>query len=299
MSGTQTLSSNYVYQAINGTYSITLNLPQTNVNVGDRIYITSDATVTVSIYFGTQGVLVDPLNIAANITITSSGNLIELLCIGILPGTSIDWQPQNISGVWTGNNGHIYMNDYRTLNQLSNVSISSPSSNQVLQYNGTNWVNANSLGTTITSPTNGQILQYNGSTWVNINSPYIQSGIINFNSAGNLTNNYYMSCHGLTSTIFATAAVVLPRACTITTISLTLSGTSTSGNGWTATVFKGSGTIASGSNGFLTVTCLGSTLTATSSNVSVSCSAGDAIAIYISSTGSPTAVTGSCSVLYV
>ena len=65
-----------------------------------------------------------------------------------------------------------------SLNDLSDVSLSSTSSGQVLQYNGSEWVNANvssggaqSLNdlsdVTISSPTTGQLLVYNGSDWVN------------------------------------------------------------------------------------------------------------------------------------
>lgn len=66
-----------------------------------------------------------------------------------------------------------------TLDDLTDVSLSSPSSGQILKYDGTDWVNANeSTGVTeledltdvnITSATDGQILKYDGATskWVN------------------------------------------------------------------------------------------------------------------------------------
>lgn len=67
------------------------------------------------------------------------------------------------------------------INDLVDVSIVSPSSGQVLKYNGTAWVNdadSTSSGSvnldslddvTISGPSNGQILKYNGSVWVNQN----------------------------------------------------------------------------------------------------------------------------------
>jgi hypothetical protein len=65
-----------------------------------------------------------------------------------------------------------------TLDGLSDVAISSPTTNQVLKYDGTNWVNGtdatSGTGTLdglsdviITAPATNQILKYNGTTWVN------------------------------------------------------------------------------------------------------------------------------------
>lgn len=63
------------------------------------------------------------------------------------------------------------------LDSLSDVVVSSPTTNQLLQYNGTNWVNSTISGssgnldsltdTTITSAQVGQTLYYNGTAWVN------------------------------------------------------------------------------------------------------------------------------------
>ena len=71
------------------------------------------------------------------------------------------------------------------LNDLTDVTISSASNGQVLQYNGTAWVNGAAPSsfsgsyadltnkptlasfTTLSSPTTGQFLRYNGSAWVN------------------------------------------------------------------------------------------------------------------------------------
>lgn len=64
------------------------------------------------------------------------------------------------------------------LNDLSDVTTTAPSNGQIIQYNGSEWVNVTpSAGVTtldgltdvtITSPVTGQKLQYNGSQWVNI-----------------------------------------------------------------------------------------------------------------------------------
>jgi hypothetical protein len=58
---------------------------------------------------------------------------------------------------------------------LDDVNVTSPSLNQILQYNGTDWVNGTAPATSldglsdvaITSPSTDQVLKYNGSSWVN------------------------------------------------------------------------------------------------------------------------------------
>lgn len=68
------------------------------------------------------------------------------------------------------------------LDDLSDVTISSPSTDQVLKYNGTAWVNsaAPAAGATnldglsdvvVTSPASGHHLRYNGTSWVNAAIP--------------------------------------------------------------------------------------------------------------------------------
>ena len=63
-----------------------------------------------------------------------------------------------------------------TLAGLSDTTISNPSSNQLLKYNGSKWVNAtiefvttlaDLTDTTISNPANGQFLKYDGSKWIN------------------------------------------------------------------------------------------------------------------------------------
>jgi len=65
------------------------------------------------------------------------------------------------------------------LDALTDVVITSPSTGQVLKYNGTNWINdTDATGggggnldsltdVVITSPSNTQVLKYNGTNWVN------------------------------------------------------------------------------------------------------------------------------------
>lgn len=61
------------------------------------------------------------------------------------------------------------------LDDLTDVTITSPSSGQLLQYNGTQWVNVAApaydlddlTDVAISGPSNGQVLEYNGSLWIN------------------------------------------------------------------------------------------------------------------------------------
>jgi hypothetical protein len=67
-----------------------------------------------------------------------------------------------------------------SLNQLTDVTVTSPSNNQVLTFNGTEWVNSASgaaastlnelTDVTITTPTNNDLLAYNGANWINTNT---------------------------------------------------------------------------------------------------------------------------------
>ena len=80
------------------------------------------------------------------------------------------------------------------LNDLSNVNASSPSTNDALIYDGTNWVpgsvtvgSLNDLGdVSITSVATDNILQYNGTNWVNA-TPATLAGDINLGDLGDVT----------------------------------------------------------------------------------------------------------------
>lgn len=82
------------------------------------------------------------------------------------------------------------------LNDLSNVNASSPSTNDALIYDGTNWVpgsvtvgSLNDLGdVSITSVATDNILQYNGTNWVNA-TPATLAGDINLGDLGDVTGS--------------------------------------------------------------------------------------------------------------
>jgi hypothetical protein len=83
--------------------------------------------------------------------------------------------PTNIS-TFTNDAGYLTDITGENLSDLSDVTVTTPTSGQVLSYNGTNWVNAAASGgatalndltdVTITAAANGDYLRYNGSAWV-------------------------------------------------------------------------------------------------------------------------------------
>jgi Repeat of unknown function (DUF5907) len=98
--------------------------------------------------------------------VTSAGSETKLVTLNYLESY--------IQSGFTGGSG-----TSTNLDGLTDVVITSPSNNQVLTFNGTNWVNStvSSTGGTlnldgltdvvISTPTNNQVLKYNGTNWVN------------------------------------------------------------------------------------------------------------------------------------
>ena len=90
-----------------------------------------------------------------------------------------------------------------SLNNLNDVSLSNSQSNQILQYNGSNWVNS---GVTLNelsdvsagSPSSGQILSYNGSNWVLSAAP---SGTTNLGTSTSTSNVTITSSSGSNTAI--------------------------------------------------------------------------------------------------
>lgn len=72
---------------------------------------------------------------------------------------------------WDGTSWNI-VPDPATLGGISDVSLTSVTSGDLLQYDGTDWVNAttelnDNTDVILTSPTSGESLHYNGTSWVN------------------------------------------------------------------------------------------------------------------------------------
>jgi hypothetical protein len=85
----------------------------------------------------------------------------------------------NVSDL-TNDAGYLANINSESINDLSDVVITTATSGQVLSYNGTNWVNgaasSNSLAgltdVTITAAATNEVLKYNGSVWVDANVDY-------------------------------------------------------------------------------------------------------------------------------
>ena len=120
----------------------------------------------------------------------------------------------------TNDAGYLTNINSESIDDLSDVNLTSPSSGQVLSYNGTNWINsaasAGSLAglsdTTITSPANGEVLKYNGSSWVDVQLAYSElsgtpTNVSTFtNDAGYLTNINSESIDDLSDVTITAAA---------------------------------------------------------------------------------------------
>ena len=103
-----------------------------------------------------------------------------------------------------------------SINGLSDVSISTAQNNQLLKYNGSNWINftpnyLTTLGSvgghtdvSLTTPSTGQILQYNGAEWENWTPNYLTSfsetdTLDDVTGRGSTTSNSVTLTGGLTS----------------------------------------------------------------------------------------------------
>jgi hypothetical protein len=103
----------------------------------------------------------------------------------IIPGTNISISPGGGTGVVTIN----AVIPASSLDNLTDVVITTPTAEQVLKYNGTAWINAATPPTVsilddltdvvVASPAADEILQYNGTAWVN--TPFnLEQSLLNF-----------------------------------------------------------------------------------------------------------------------
>ena len=90
-----------------------------------------------------------------------------------------------------------------SINALSDVDTTGIASTKILQYNGTNWVVADSTtttlsgmtDTTISGPSNGQVLKYNGSAWVNSSDSTDWDGDLKANTLTSSTGDIKLSTY--------------------------------------------------------------------------------------------------------
>lgn len=149
--------------------------------------------------------------------------------------------------------------DY-SLNLLSDVVISSPTTNQIVQYNGTNWVNATAAASAVTSvfsrtgaitaaegdysltqlsdvglvsPTSGQVLSYNGTSWTNssltLNNIYNGDGTLSSNRVVVVDTNTltFQGASSVSSLVVSNADVAIGTGTLATATKLTIGGTET------------------------------------------------------------------------
>lgn len=170
----------------------TVSLPSTvgNMKESDRFkfFNTNAATLTISFPSGTylqfqEDYTSGPFTITTTTYstleieyYTGSGPLIYNVC--------------SCAGTWTPSYRTKKFGNYLQINDLSNVTITTPSSGQLLSYNGSAWINSSlSFNPSISSPSLNQVIAYNGSSWQNSN-PLVTSV---FGRTGNITadNNDY------------------------------------------------------------------------------------------------------------
>ena len=144
--------------------TISLQLGELAINTYDgRLFSLKDNGTQSIVEFTTTSYVTNAISDAV---ITHLDMLSDVSVSALLTGQVLTWNSSNAD----------WVNSTLSLTSLSGVVLSSPSSGQVLEYNGTNWINATnssavSIATctdaVITSPAVGQVLEYNGTDWIN------------------------------------------------------------------------------------------------------------------------------------
>lgn len=159
-----------------------ISLPYGGLTVNDVNVFVNGLKYPVSEYSITDQTL--------TITTNASGDSIEITCpTSYVSGDGGGYFPVSTQAGLvlksaSTTQGDVVWGTY-DLNSLDDVTISTATTNQVLQYNGSGWVNATLTLTTnldsltdvvLTSPTTNQVLQYNGTNWVNATFTSLPSG---------------------------------------------------------------------------------------------------------------------------
>ena len=150
---------------------------KTNDNFAE-LYTTIDGMTSYSLPVATAAVL-GGVKVGSGLSVTNGGVLSasvvnELTDLGIADGSNGQVLTTNGQGTFSFQTPVTSTN----LNALTDVTLTSPLLvNQVIKYNGTEWVNGTGTAgatnldgltdVTLTSPTNNQVLKYNGTDWVN------------------------------------------------------------------------------------------------------------------------------------
>ena len=185
------------------------------------------------------------------------------------------------------------------MNNTSNATYEWQPLSMVGPFVGNNNITYTQFGI-LTSPTAGQYIQWNGSSLVNATLPTsVASSFLIFSSQGNLSNGNYLKSgsNGLGGSSWYEGAVLLPRNCTILSISLAVAANSPTSTGWeialvTATSLSGA-TVTS-----YTCQCLGTTLY-NKTTVNLAMSASNFCGLYLTEVNGATITEGVATIEYV
>lgn len=192
--GNLTLTGNLT---VNGSTTV---VNSTAVTVKDNIITLNFGEVGSGVTTGISGIQVDRGDLTDyQFVFDESDDMFKVGQIGSLQTiASQPWVTSNFSA--TSHN--------HSVDTLSNVTISNKQTNDVLKWNGTNWVNSASGGAstvdsltnvTITNKAINDILQWNGTAWVNVASTSVGGG-------SSVTSMSYGGMDSMTLTTSATTA---------------------------------------------------------------------------------------------
>ena len=158
------------------------NVNTAGVSTGDVLKYDGTTWVagTVNAGAGGGGIALTDLSVTSNPAF-GNGSLLYNATNGVFTFTPADTSPTDLDG-------------------LTDVSITTPSTGQVLKYNGTSWINdtdATGAGgstdldgltdVSITTPSSGQVLKYNGSAWINDTDATGAGGSLSHGDYGDIT----------------------------------------------------------------------------------------------------------------
>lgn len=221
------------------------NIPVAMTNLTD-VNLSGNANGNILVYNSgsNQWVSVLPSTIDQNLFSTIEANQGTGPIVASSPTTSISILGKSSDGIYTETdsaNNILYIGQTMSLDNLTDVTIAGvPSTDQILKYNGSSWINASITipasiddltDVIITSATNNQILRYNGTNWVNssldIRLNAQTGGYLSINSASSSVN--IVGGNGINtsvsgSTLTVNFAASIDQLTDVDTLSFSLAG---------------------------------------------------------------------------
>ena len=197
---------------INGT-TATFTIPNAgSQNINSRIFIACSQNVQCTVTFPSTATLVYNNTTYTNFSMNSPTGSMELVVIGVN-----QWTFGSISGKWGSStlSNKSFDSVMYNLQDLANVIISSPSSGQLVSYNGTDWININNTAAKI----------YNSSG--QINAPKIWIGTGTTVSGGTFSISITSAAFSAITNVIATAQLSGSTAATAPIATIQTSSTST------------------------------------------------------------------------